>query len=204
MTLSQICSRLAGRTPAPLDCTSSYAVLVPLVEREGQLHVLYELRAASLRRQPHEVCFPGGRMDPGESPEECALRETWEELSIPPEAVQVIAPLDFICHRSGFLMYPILARVDADAAAQLACSPAEVEEAFFVPLEALRAMDPVQYRYELHPVPDEQFPYELIGIPRNYPWQKGAESGPVYPWQGKAIWGLTARITRHLLELTQP
>ena len=56
-------------------------------------------------------------------------------------------------------------------------------------------------RYELIPNPGEDFPYERIGIPRDYRWQKGVETGPVYPWRDKAIWGLTGRITRHVLSL---
>ena len=62
-------------------------------------------------------------------------------------------------------------------------------------------MPPEQYRYQLVPAPGDDFPYERIGIPRDYPWQAGVESGPIYPWQGKAVWGLTGRITRHVLEL---
>ena len=51
------------------------------------------------------------------------------------------------------------------------------------------------------PETGEGFPYELIGIPRDYAWQPGWENVPVYPWQGHAIWGLTGRITRHLVGL---
>lgn len=58
-------------------------MLVPLVERPEGLCLLYEVRADTLGRQPGEVCFPGGRIEGVESPEECALRETEEELSIP-------------------------------------------------------------------------------------------------------------------------
>lgn len=201
MTISQLQSLLSGRTPAPLDTPGQYAVLVPLVVAEGELHLLYEVRAAALKHQPGEVCFPGGRMEPGETAEECALRETQEELSIPESAVDVLGPLDFICHRSGFVLYPILARVDAQAVNHLIASPAEVDETFLVPLSALRTMPREEYRYDLIPAPGAEFPYERLGIPRDYRWKTGRESFPVYYWQGKVIWGLTARITRHLLAL---
>ena len=44
-------------------------------------------------------------------------------------------------------------------------------------------------------------PYDLIGVPRDYPWQPGWENVPVYPWGDHAVWGLTGRITRHLVSL---
>lgn len=201
MTVSDLQSLLSNRIPAPMDTAAQYAVLVPLVERSGELHLLYEVRAAALRRQPREVCFPGGRMEPGESAADCAVRETQEELSIPAHSIRILGSLDFICHRGGFAMYPILALIDPNAADALRPNPAEVDETFLVPLSALRSMTPVQYRYELVPRVPEDFPYELIGIGKDYPWQYGAETGPVYPWEGKAIWGLTGRITRHVLTL---
>lgn len=201
MELEQLAAQLRGRTPGLMDSRQSYAVLVPLVERDGELSLLYEVRAKTLRRQPREVCFPGGRMEPGEGPEACALRETFEELSIPPEGVDLLGRLDFIAHRANFLMQPVLGRVKAQAAEVIRPSPAEVDEVFFVPLSHLLKTDPIEYTYDLIPTPAEQFPYELIGIPRDYQWQKGSENVPVYPWQGRAIWGLTGRITRNLVRI---
>ena len=51
-------------------------------------HLLFEVRADTLDRQPGEVCFPGGHMESGETPAACALRETEEELSIPSAAIR--------------------------------------------------------------------------------------------------------------------
>jgi len=201
MTVADLERRLAGRTPEPMEVTGRYAVLVPLVERSGELSLLYEVRASSLRRQPGEACFPGGRVEPGESPLDCALRETREELGIPPERIRVIAPLDFLHHRSGFVMYPFLAQVAEETA--IVPSPAEVERTFLVPLSWLREHSPVEYRYDLLPAPPADFPYHLAGIPESYAWQKGVESCPIYPWPERAVWGLTARITRRLMELVE-
>lgn len=192
---------LAGRTPGLMDARRAYAVLVPLVERAGELHLLYEVRARTLRRQPGEVCFPGGRMEAGEGPEECALRETFEELSIPPESVSLLGRLDFIAHRANFIMWPILGLVEPAGLARLRPGPAEVEEVFLVPLSHLMETAPPEYTYDLVPDPAEDFPYKLLGIPQNYPWQRGHETFPVYLWQGRAIWGLTGRITRNLTAL---
>ena len=201
MDLGRLERRLASRAPRLMDCDRYYAVLVPLVEREGELSVLYEVRARTLRRQPGEVCFPGGRMEAGETAEDCALRETWEELAIPPSAVHVLGRLDFIAHRANFLMQPVLGLVDAAALEAMRPSPAEVAGTFLIPLSHLMAHPPLEYDYRLLPQPGEGFPYDLIGIPRDYPWQPGRENVPVYPWGDHAVWGLTGRITRHLVAL---
>ena len=194
---------LRARTPGLMDATGKYAVLVPLVEGEKGPALLYEVRAGSLRRQPGEVCFPGGKMEGSESPEECALRETWEELGIPPKSIQVLGRLDFIAHRANFIMYPVLALVDRRAVEKMCPNSAEVEETFLVPLRHLLATQPLEYDYQLIPQTGENFPYELVGIPRDYRWQPGGENVPIYPWKGRAIWGLTARITRHLVALVR-
>ena len=203
MDLGPLTEGLKSRTPGLMDAHRRYAVLVPLVERDGELSVLYEVRARTLRRQPGEVCFPGGRMEGEETPEDCALRETWEELSIPPERVRLLGRLDFIAHRANFIMYPILARVDRAAVDRMAPNPAEVGETFQIPLRHLMTHPPLEYNYTLLPSTDGNFPYELIGIPRDYRWQPGGENVPVYPWEGHAVWGLTGRITRHLVQLLQ-
>ncbi len=193
---------LDGRTPGLMDASGRYAVLVPLVWRGGEPHLLYEVRARKLRRQPGEVCFPGGRMEGEETPESCALRETWEELGIPRGDIRLLGQLDFIAHRANFILYPVLAQVEEGALDRLRRNPAEVEDTFLVPLRHLREHPPLEYSYQLIPTPAEQFPYELIGIPRDYRWQPGGENVPVYPWEGRAIWGLTGRITRHVAALS--
>lgn len=190
---------LKGRTPGLMDATGRYAVLVPLVRGEDGLSLLYEVRARSLRRQPGEVCFPGGRIEGEETPEACALRETWEELAIPPQAIQILGRLDFIAHRAGFLMHAVAAKIDREAVEHMRPSPAEVAETFFVPLDFFLKNPPLDLSYDLVPNPGTDFPYEQAGIPRDYAWRLGRETVPVYRWRDRVIWGLTGRITRNLV-----
>ena len=117
--LTDLSRWLNDREPTLMDAPARYAVLVPLVEQAGQLHLLYEVRAATLRRQPGEVCFPGGRIEGAETPEQCALRETREELGISPDKIQLLGRLDFIAHRANFIMYPILAQLSEGAVAAI-------------------------------------------------------------------------------------
>lgn len=201
MDLDALRRRLSEHVPEPMDLTARYAVLVPLVALNGAWHILYEVRAATLRTQPGEVCFPGGRLCAGEDAVSCALRETQEELAIPPDAVHLLGELDYLYTRGRFAVYPVLARVDTQAAQALVCNPTEVAKVYFVPVETLLKMTPIQYEYPLIPAVPEEFPYSGAGIPKDYPWRPGTEIGFIYPWQDKAIWGMTGRITRHVLEL---
>ena len=197
-SLSDFRERWTGHVPVIQETTGEYAVLVPLMERPEGLCLVYEVRADTLGRQPGEVCFPGGRLEGDEGPVECALRETWEELGVPPERVEVLARLDILTHQSGLTMYPVLGIIPADT--PLRPSPAEVKELLYVPVDWLREHPAEIYTYDLVPQVGEDFPYERIGFPNGYRWRGRKAVVPVYPWPGHPIWGLTGRVTRRLME----
>ena len=201
MTLEEIRARMAPRRAGFQDVTGEYAVLVPLVESPAGLQVLFEVRSATLRRQPGEVCFPGGRMEPGEEPTACALRETWEELGIPPEGVEVLAPLDKVLHQSGFLMHPVLGRIDPAWLARVRPQEAEVAETFLAPLSYFLEEKPLCHSFPLVPQVGEDFPYAQIGFSQGYDWKGARVEVPIYTWEGRAIWGITGRVMKHLAEV---
>ena len=145
------------------------------------------------------MCFPGGRMEPGETPEGCALRETQEELSIPRAEIRLLGTPDFIANQAGFLLRPVLGLVSQAGFAALRPSPAEVAEVFTAPLAFFRETPPEPWAYELLPSVPEDFPYGPVGIPRDYRWSRGRVEVPVWYWQGHAVWGMTARITRDIV-----
>jgi 8-oxo-dGTP pyrophosphatase MutT (NUDIX family) len=177
-----------------------YAILVPIVEHQGKLCLLFETRAETLvGHQPGEVCFPGGRREKGERPVETALRETWEEIGIPAEEIEILAPLDVIQDISDRVIYPFLGKVSQKGIAHLIASQAEVKNVFFVPLDYLLNYEEEVYRYPIRAQVDDTFPYEKIGFPKDYPWRSGWMEVPIYTYEGHAIWGMTGRTVRWLL-----
>ena len=96
MDLSAIERYYSRHVPTLQEARSEYAVLLPLLQKPDGLHLLYEMRASSLQHHRSEVCFPGGRMERGESPAACALRETWEELGIAPDRIRIFGEADFL------------------------------------------------------------------------------------------------------------
>ena len=153
--------------PTLLEARHEYAVLCPLVERPDGLHLLFEVRSAGVS-QSGETCFPGGQMEPGETPADCVLRETEEELSIPRAEIRLLGQGDFICNQRGFLLRPLPGLVSPAGLAALRPAPAEVAEVFTVPVEFFRATLPQPCAYDLIPHVPESFPYEAVGIPRDY------------------------------------
>ena len=178
-----------------LQCTvSEYAVLLPLVEQEGKLCLLYETRAETLvGHQPGEVCFPGGRREKGEKPVDTALRETWEELGIPRESIEVLAPLDVVQDISDRVIYPFLAMVKPEGVEKLKESVSEVKNTFSTISFHTRT---TEVRFES----DDKFPFAKVGFPNGYKWRSGWMDIPIYEYEGHIIWGLTGRMTRWFLD----
>lgn len=198
MNLSHIHRVYDGHKPTLLGLKSASAVLIPLVETNGELSILYEVRAANIA-QGGEVCFPGGRMEPGESVVACALRETREELGIAAEDIDVIAELDFLHIRGDRLLYPVLGVIKAEALSRLVLSGDEVADTFTVPLTWLRDHPPEVYRHRQQvDVPD--FPLEAAGIGENYHWAYHYLEIPIYHGLPYVLWGMTARMTMYLIE----
>uniref|UniRef100_A0A8C5LH25 Peroxisomal coenzyme A diphosphatase NUDT7 n=1 Tax=Jaculus jaculus TaxID=51337 RepID=A0A8C5LH25_JACJA len=120
--------------------THKYSVLLPLVEKEGTLCLLLTVRSDKLRRSPGEVCFPGGRREPGDVDDVVtALREAQEEVGLQPHQVEVICRLVPFMLDEKTLVTPVVGFIDHNFQAQPNAD--EVKEAFFVPLD-----------YFLHPL----------------------------------------------------
>ena len=201
LNLSDIERIFCGREPGVVGKHKLYGVLVPLVEMDGQLHLLYEVRDAKMSRQPGEVCFPGGELEPGESMEQCAVRETMEELGIPAEGIRVLTRLDTLHAHPNISLYCYLGVLNQEMLDKATPNPDEVSETFLVPLSFLIDNPPEVHMMQVKPLIDDNFPYDKINSPNGYQWRLGQYEVPIYNFQGHAIWGMTARITRNIVDI---
>jgi peroxisomal coenzyme A diphosphatase NUDT7 len=203
MEAETIFNKLKGRKPKILGEENFFrvSVLLPLVEIDGDIHVLFEVRASHMRRQPNEVCFPGGKMDVNDQTElQCAIRETTEELGIHESDISNVIPLDYLVSAFGTIIYPFVGFIDD--LNKLRPNPDEVGSTFTVPLSYLRQTEPERYKINFEVQPEDGFPFNLIVGGENYNWQTRQVDELFYQYDGNVIWGLTARILTHFLELT--
>ena len=200
ISISYLNKKFEGFDPEPIGEHNYSAVLLPLIEKEDGLHLLFQVRADTLKTQPGEIGYPGGKMEPGEIPVECAIRETMEELCIPAKEINIISELNYISANS-FTMYCFLGEVDENVVDLNVFNRDEVKELFTVPLEFFLKTKPYVYKYEIKPDIKEDFPYEDYGIDDSYNWRKSISTVPLYTYDDKVIWGLTARLTQDLVRL---
>lgn len=175
------------------DVNFRAAVCIPLLKDEsGQEQVLFEQRSSRLNDQPGDICFPGGGLESGETAEQAVLREVCEELLIAPEQLELTEELSpFV---SGNL--EITPFVGTLCGYEGSFDPFETAEVFTVPLQWLLENEPENHRLEWLPEESETFPYERIVGGKNYAWRKRKESNWFYTYQGRVIWGITAKILR--------
>jgi 8-oxo-dGTP pyrophosphatase MutT (NUDIX family) len=192
---------IRGRRPRPLGRHWRFSVLTPLVERRGELHLLYEVRSDTLRRQPGEIGFPGGKIETGESPRACAIRETAEELGVPAETISVIGELDPIYTYSSDTLYNFLGTLEDGSFHMTPANPQEVKELFLAPVAFFLEQEPEVYQFPVRPDVSPAFPYEKLGLAGGYRWREGRATVPVYFYEGRAIWGMTARLTWNLMDI---
>lgn len=158
------------------------AVLIPLYLKEGSYHLLFTKRTSQMTHHRGEISFPGGVREPGDRDSfETALRETWEEVGIRPEDIEVLGELDD-CHSiHNYLVTPVVGFVPPGY--RLTVNHSEIERIIEVPLSHLRR--PEIFREEL---------WERQGVAhRVYFYSCGEDE----------IWGLTARILRQFLEILE-
>lgn len=201
MNIERIIQSVKNRTPEPLKPYTYFSVLLPLIQRGEDFSVLFEVRSDNLVMQPGEICFPGGRKEEGESPEECAIRETCEELCLSPDKIELVGPIDYLNAYSNFTLYPFVGLIKYEDVENLPFNRDEVQETFLVPLDFFIENEPLSFSFTVSPEIPNDFPYELITHKSSYDWRQGKTVLPIYNYGERKIWGLTARILNNFVQL---
>lgn len=163
------------RTP---DDARPAAALVLVYPRNGAAHLVLTVRASDLPTHAGQVSLPGGGVDAGETLEQAALREAWEEVGVDPAAVTIIGALTPLhIPVSGFLLHPLVGITPATPV--FAPHVREVARVAEVPLRVLadpgtRAL--THWRYE-------ERDYEV----------------PYFDVDGLQVWGATAMVLGEFL-----
>lgn len=158
------------------------AVLMPLIPDGHKWQVLYIRRSNHLKAHQGQVAFPGGMREPEDaSLEETALRETYEEIGVPPQTVQILGRMGQVPTPSGFLITPVVGILTPPYTITL--QPEEVDRAFTIPLDWL--MQPGRWQERT-----------LILDHRRV-------EGVVFfeEYDGELLWGVTGRITVNFIEM---
>lgn len=170
----------AGFNPDDVRHAAGLLLVFPIDDRA---HVLLTVRADTLGRHGGQVSLPGGVIEPGETPEQAALREAHEEVALPIDAVRVIGaltPIDIPV--SGFRLHPIV----AVAAARPRLLPAGGEVARIVDVAVDALGDPARAAMA---------DWTRDGV---------AMRVPVFRAGGAEIWGATAMVLSEFLSVLKP
>ena len=203
MKKEELLKRLESHQPDILGMpnTREHAVILPVIEKAEDLHILFEVRSQRMRRQPGEVCFPGGKIDSGETPQEAALREMHEEIGIHPDEVSFVRKLGMVTTPFGVKLHVFIGFLPSDL--DLTLNPDEVEEVFSVPFTFFKNNPAIDHYIHMHMEPDEKFPTKDIPNGKNYKWQKVHYRETFYYYKNYVIWGLTALIVADFVERFQ-
>jgi len=186
LTFQQISEKLniypankIGKSP---DGFREAAVLLPLVEISGQIHVLLTRRTLEVKTHKGQVAFPGGMMDPEDQTlEQTALRETHEEIEIAPEHISILGHLNDRLTISDFLVRPYVGIIRKLHEGTLHLKNQEIERVFTVPLDWLA--NPEKVRIE------------------RWERQKFIKLMHFWHYDNEIIWGMSAEVIAELVEV---
>jgi len=151
---------------------------MPFLEVGTDPLLLLTKRTDLVRYHKGQISFPGGAQDGNEPLETTALRETEEEIGIPPQQVRLLGRFHEYLSSSNYRVTPFVASVSPDC--RLTPNPIEVAYVLRVPLSFFAENQPECRIME----------------------RRGQRTAVYfYQYQGEVIWGLTARIVKEFVDL---
>jgi 8-oxo-dGTP pyrophosphatase MutT (NUDIX family) len=162
----------SGRIPS--------AVLVPLFCKDEQVHILFTKRSENVMHHKGEISFPGGAFgSPDRELKETALRETWEEIGLNPQDVEIIGELgETETLTSNYVIKPFVGLIPYPY--DFVPNPHEIAKILIVPLPAFLKNKGSKTDEEQHGYLNDEY---------------------TYTYGDNLIWGATAIILRQLLQL---
>jgi len=153
------------------------AALLLLYPDADAWHVPLTVRGSGLRHHTGQVSLPGGRLDhPGESVEDAALREAYEEIGVRPSDVEILGRLTAIpVIVSGHLLQPVVGVAPRRPAFTLATH--EVERLIELRVSRLLEPDAVAWEERVRSLP----PFGVMNV-------------PYFEVDGARVWGATAMV----------
>jgi len=156
------------------------SVLVLLFQENSELRVCLIKRPSFMKHHAGQIALPGGRMEAGESPEQTALRETYEEIGVVSESIQILGRLSgFYVEVSNFQVHPVVGWLHKKPTFRL-CEQ-EVEKLLCFPIQRFKP------------------PYETIRLKT----LTGTLTVPCVHYQNEIIWGATAMILAEFYDVLQ-
>jgi 8-oxo-dGTP pyrophosphatase MutT (NUDIX family) len=181
-TADEIAAILDARAPLRIDPAGFKiaAVLLPLVQKDRRWHVILTKRTDTVEHHKGEISFPGGHKDDEDHDlVHTALRETFEEIGVPPEKIRILGRLDDIPTITGFRVRPFVGAVEWPL--EIQTEPHEIAQVLILPIADF--LDPA--RFERREISHGGRPY------------------PVYffRFDGFTVWGATAKMLKQFLEV---
>ncbi len=157
------------------------AVLLPIYYKQGQYYILFTKRTETVKEHKGQICFPGGAYQEGDGTlENAALRECAEEIGLMADKIEVLGELDdIVTTASGYIVSPFVGFIPWPHVFKV--DQREVEEIIEVPISAL--LDKGCLREETKIIDGETMTLYF------------------YHYQGRVIWGTTARILNQFLDI---
>ena len=154
------------------------AAVLCLLDNKKNLNIILTLRSKNLKNHPGQISFPGGKINNKETSYECALRETYEEIGIKKNNINILGELNLYLSGSNFLIKPIVGIILRDH--KFLINKKEVEKVFYFPMNYLFDKKNLTKNFYINKISNKKFFFYDIY------------------WNDMRIWGTTALILVHL------